>query len=169
MKICWVISQAKNIDPVKTYKSLKNIAPVWGSYSTWREFGNDNSVCGDPAKAKELVTKAFQSVTNLYLPKSCYSDLGEPRGVKLFEGKANAVANDDIITTSICASQYEIVLLLGFKFEPNTAYFEQLKTIIQGNENCQFVAVDTDYIPEDLSKVANFTSDSYDSVIKLLA
>lgn len=168
MKICWVISQAKNIDPTVTYRKLKDIAPVWGSYTTWREFDNDNSVCGDPAKARELISKAFQSVTNLYLPKSCYVDLGEPRGVKLFESRPNAVADDDIIATSITAGQYEIILLLGFKFETGTPYFEQLKTIISGNDQVQFVAVDTDNIPEELKTLPNFTNDTYEQVVKIL-
>jgi len=168
MKICWVISHAKNVDPTKAYKSLKDIAPVWGSYLTWRDFSTDNSVCSDPVKAQELIGKAFQSVTNLYLPKSCYSAVGEPRGVKLFEGRPGAVADDDVVAVSICAAQYEIVLLLGFDFRPETDYFEQLKTIISGNPNCQFVAVDTNSVPESLSNIANFTSDTYENVLQLL-
>lgn len=171
MKCAWVISEAVDLSPTKIYRNLKDIAPIWGSWSTWREFNTDNCICTDIRKAEELLQKAFQGVTHLHIPKQYYEDLHAPLGVKLFEGKpqADMPRQDDIAAISICSQRYDIVLLLGFDLSSDDNYARQLSTIISGNPQCQFVAIDAvKQISDDYISCANFTSDEYNNVLQLL-
>lgn len=171
MKCAWIISEALDIVPTKTYRNIKDIAPIWGSWSTWREFNTDNCICTDIRKAEELLGKAFQGVTHLHIPKQYYEELGKPRGVKLFEGKLKTQMpkQDDVAALSIASQQYDILLLLGFDLSSDDANVLQTQAIIAGNPQCQFVAID---LAKPLSKIitdcANFTCDEYENVLHLL-
>lgn len=171
MRCCWVISQDLQQDPLLRYQKLGELAPTWGSWATWRAFNTDNSICTNLAEADKLLSRAFQSVTNLYLPKDFFAELGNPRGVKLFDGVAPPGASniDDIAVVSIVSQLYDIVLLLGFEFGED-ARSDQIYTTMAGQDRCQFVLVDNPKSPaQRFQDLANFTCDKYANVLELLA
>lgn len=171
MRTAWVISEALQLLPTKVYGRLQDIAPTWGSWSTWREFKTDNCSCSEIRKARELLGRAFQGVTNLHLPKAYFVELGEPRGVRLFEGvpRTDVEYQDDVIAVSLASQQYDIVLMLGFDLSQPEAYSDQIYAILAGNSNCQFVQIDAiKTAPERYQNLTNFTCDIYDNVLQLL-
>lgn len=172
MRTAWVISESMQLLPTKTYGKLQDIAPTWGSWCTWREFNTDNCTCGEIRKAQELLSRAFQGVTNFYLPSSYYQELGKPLGVKTFEGspRIDVELQDDVIATSIASQQYDLVLMLGFDLSQPEAYSDQMYAIIQGNADCQFVQIDAVKTPpERYQNLTNFTCDTYENVLQLLS
>jgi hypothetical protein len=172
MRTAWVISEALQLLPTKVYGRLQDIAPTWGSWSTWREFTTDNCTCSEIRKARELLARAFQVVTNFHVPKAYYQELGEPKGVRLIEGlpRIDVEYQDDIIAVSIASQQYDLVLLLGFDLEQPESYSDQIYTIISGNADCQFVQIDAvKTAPERYQILTNFTCDSYENVLQLLS
>ena len=172
MRTAWVISEALQLLPTKVYGRLQDIAPTWGSWSTWREFTTDNCTCSEIRKAKELLARAFQGVTNFYLPKAYHQELGEPKGVKLIEGlpRTNVEYQDDVIAVSIASQQYDLILLLGFDLDQPEAYSDQIYTIVSGNTNCQFVQIDAvKTAPDRYQTLTNFTCDTYENVLQLLS
>jgi hypothetical protein len=120
MQVCWALSEDIGkgaIDPAK----LKNVAPIWGPYNTWREYRTDNVICHDNKKAKDLIARAFHAIFNLYLPKTSYIELGRPVGVKLYEGdfKDPLINNkEDIVTLNLVSDNYDIVLMYGWDLSP---------------------------------------------------
>lgn len=171
MRTAWVISESLQLTPTKVYGRLQDIAPTWGSWSTWREFKTDNCTCSEIRKAGELLSRAFQGATNFYLPKTYHKELGEPRGVKLIEGqpRTDVELQDDVMAISIASQQYDLLLLLGFDLEQPTAYSDQIHAIIKGNIDCQFVQIDAvKPAPERYQSLTNFTCDTYENVLQLL-
>lgn len=170
MRCAWVISQTFTKDTDQRYQRLNELAPTWGSWHTWQAFNTDNSICTKLVDADKLISRAFQSVTNLYLPTSFYAELESPRGVKLFDGAApSSIKNtDDVAAISIVGQLYDIVLLLGFKFgeDPDS---DQIYTTISGLDRCQFVLVDSmQDLPERFLALTNFTCDEFKNVLELL-
>lgn len=172
MRTAWVISEALQLLPTKAYGRLQDVAPTWGSWSTWREFSTDNCTCSEIRKAKELLARAFQGVTNFHLPKAYHVELGEPKGVKLIEGlpRTDVELQDDVIAVSVASQQYDLLLLLGFDLALPQAYSDQIFTIMSGNDHCQFVQIDAvQPAPDRYQTLTNFTCDTYENVLHLLS
>jgi hypothetical protein len=182
MKVCWVLGQDFNLHIDKA-KSIKAIAPIWGSHKTWRDFETDNVICNELPVAVGLLNRAFQAVCNFYVPKERYVDLGRPSGVKMYDGGFNVemFSKDEIIALHLVAPNNDIVLLLGFNlanrdFSDNkllkhqwTNYLLAVKTVIAQHPNTQWVAIDqiSDIHP-DIKNLPNFTCDKIENVVHLL-
>lgn len=183
MNVYWVISQITEpgfIDP----QVIRNVGPAWGSWKLWRDYKVDNSICTELDEAKDLQTRAFHAVSNLYVPKSYYADLGRPTGLKFFDGEFQGPVNknrDDIVALNIAAPGADIVLLAGFDLSilPENAskieaaientYQRNVKSVIESNPDVQFVLVNYPHsLSENFKDISNLTQDSLESVIDLL-
>jgi len=178
MKVCWIISEdipSGLIDP----KDIKNTAVSWGSWKTWKEFRPDNCVCSDTNEAKNLIQRAFHAVCTLYIMQESYSVVGNPSGVKLFNGqfKNSSVGNkDDIVALNLAVPQSDIVLMTGFNFSPITEtnpsqeeYYFNIRELIKANDTTQFVLVDyTHELASWTRDLDNLTLDTIGSVKNLL-
>lgn len=184
MIINWVAAEGYNLDPAIDVESIKNIGPVWGSWSTWRSCSTDNVICSNRSKATDLIKRAFQKNCNFYIPEQFNQELGRPDGIKLFGGNFNeeVTSLDDIISMHLASQTGEIVLLLGFNFTPiigPTQVFDQHKiknyygltrSLFSAKTDIQWVLVDH---PTKLDKhfqdLPNLTCDSLGNVLQLLA
>lgn len=182
MKVCWVLGEDFQSHADKA-KSIKAVAPIWGSHKTWREFETDNVICNELPIAIGLLNRAFQAVCNFYVPKERYVDLGRPNGVKMYDGGFNVEMfnKDEIIALHLVAPNNDIVLLLGFNLAPRdwgdykiakhqwTNYLLAVKTVIAQHPDTQWVAIDqiSDIHP-DIKNLPNFTCDKIENVVHLL-
>lgn len=183
MQVCWALSEnllPKQVEPEK----LKSIGPVWGPYSTWKEYRTDNVICHNNKQAKNLITRAFHAIFNLYLPKSSFIELGRPVGVKLYEGDFNDPLIDnkeDIVTLNLVSGNYDIVLMFGFDLTPVSeeldkitqhrmkAYRHNIAAVIKDNVNVQYVLVDyVDKLAPEFKDLTNLSVDTMESAESLL-
>ena len=183
MKTCWVLSENTPTGSVEP-TALTNVAPTWSNVATWREFQSDNVVCYELKDASNLIRRAFHAITNLYVPRANYTDLGRPVGVRLYEGefKDNAVAHkEDIIMMNLVSPENDIVLMYGFDLSPvpsmddkleerqQKAYRHNIKTIIDSNPNVQYVLVNYEHeLADNIKGLDNLTVDTLDAVLELL-
>lgn len=184
MRVSWVVAQGHSVGPGISIEAIKSIGALWGSWQTWREWSTDNVICHNPAKARELLDRAFQAVCNFYVPRSQYEFLKRPVGVRLYEGDYNMDVDEleDIVAMHLAGSQSDIVLMLGFDFASVTSPTNPLERhrltnrhgLMRGtmvsNAQVQWVLIDH---PRDLDKayqnLSNLTCDTMASVLKLLA
>ena len=176
MRINWVFATGHKLGAGIKQEQIKSIGPTWGSWQTWKDCGTDNVVCHDIDRSRELIAKAIQAVCNFYVPKRYYADLGNPLGVRLYEGEfPQSVPNaEDIVAMHLAAGQSEIVLLAGFDFdklknEQDRPYHGMARSVINSNPDVQWVLVDHlhDLGPAYRS-LPNLTCDSFKNVLKLL-
>ena len=184
MNINWVVATGYQIDPVVDITDLKNIGPVWGSWSTWRSCGTDNVVCHELGKARELVQREFQKNCNFYTQEHHHQELGRPTGVKYYGGKFDQEVDyiEDIVSLHLAAAASEIVLMVGFVFPPIGEIPDRfelhklrnryglVRSLVTNNPGIQFVMIDH---PKQLEKtyqnIANLTRDTLGNVLQLLA
>lgn len=181
MRVNWVMASGYQIDPTVNIEQLKNVGSVWGSWTTWRNCGTDNVICSDFSKARDLITRAFQSVCNFYIPSAHYQELGRPLGCKLYDGQFHQEVDnlDDIVAMHLAAGQSDIVLLLGFNFSVPTQvtdpflvhkiknYHGLMRSIISGS-SAQWVAVDTDVMDKSYQNIDNLVADRLETVLNSL-
>jgi len=183
MQVAWALSENLKSGQIDS-NQLKNIAPIWGPYSTWNDYRTDNVICHDNKKAKELISRAFHAIFNLYLPKSSYIELGRPQGVKLYEGDFKDPLIDlkeDIVTLNLTSQNYEVVLMYGWDLSPvdenedkivqhkAKTYRNNIATIIKSNPNIQYVLVDYNgKLAKDFKDLENLSQDTMSSVKELL-
>lgn len=176
MRINWVFAESYKLGSKAEINQIKGIGPTWGSWKTFKGCSTDNIVCHDSKKSRELIAKAMQAVCNFYIPKKYYADLGNPIGVKLYEGEfpESVKHAEDIVSMHLAASQSDIVLLAGFDFgkaekEDQKPYLGMARSVINSDPNVQWVLVDH---PKDLDpafqSLPNLTCDSFENVLKLL-
>ena len=183
MRINWVFAETYQIDPVIDIDAVKNVGPTWGSWRTWRSCATDNVICYDYKKAQELLTRAFQSVCNFYVPKKHYQDLNRPMGVKLFEGdfEQEVAHKEDIVALHIIAPVSDIVLMLGFDLGtqsvPSTNidvhrlknYHGMINSVIRNHPDVQWVLIDHDRsLDKAYQNLPNLTVDNLENALKLL-
>lgn len=176
LNIGWVIATGFQFDPIVDVDRIKDIGPIWGSWTTWRGCGTDNVICHDRTKAKDLVDNGFQSGCNLYVPESVYQELQRPIGVRPYGGNFEyQVANiEDIVALHLAGSSLDIILMLGFdlyKLNPNNKhYYGLILSFVNNNPDIQIVLID--HLP-DLDKNFqdrdNLTCDTLGNVLQLLA
>jgi hypothetical protein len=183
MKIGWALSEniGKNVIDITT---LQEGAPTWGSCSVYGNYNVDNIICNDIKHAERMVNQNIQSSANLYIPQDNFSVLGNPPNIKTFQGSfndGNINFKDDIVTMNIVASTYDIILLLGFKFtkpkpkddkltqHKQLAYLHNIKTIVESNEDKQFVLVNyKGKLSKEFDDIENLSRDSLANVLELV-
>ena len=116
MNLAWVISQLYEPEQSQDVFGFKDVAPIWGSWSTWRTFQTENVLCHERARCQELLRRNLQQQCNFFLPQQHFADLGRPTGVQLYDGdfKQDTLALEDVIACHLAAATVDIVLLLGF-------------------------------------------------------
>jgi len=181
MKITWIVAHGYQFDPSVDLDHIKNVGPIWGSWTTWRGCGTDNVICGDFAKCRDLVSRAFHSVCNFYVPSSHYQELGRPAGVKLYDGQFDQEVDnlDNIVAMHLASQQSDILLLLGFDFCPpktvdDTFLAHKIKNyhgLMRGliaKSNAQWVAIDCENMDKAYQNLPNLTIDRLDNVLASL-
>ena len=181
MRTSWIIADSFN-DPAVEPESLADIGSTWGSWRTWRAWRTHNVLCYDTVKAKDLVTRAFQAVCNLYISQTAFNEVGRPTGVKLFDGEFPAEFDsvEEIIGMHLIAEQNDLVLLLGYDLtDPITDdayekhkrknYLAAFAAAVRMYPETQWVLLDhSDNLPDNLSDLENITCDTYENVLELL-
>jgi len=182
MRVSWLIADSFN-DPAVDPESLANIGSTWGSWRTWRAWRTHNVLCQDTAKARDLVTRAFQAVCNLYISQTAYNEVGRPAGVKLFDGEFPAEFDcaEEIIGMHLIAEHNDLVLLLGYDLtEPTTDdvyekhkrknYLAAFAGAARMYADTQWVLLDhSGDLADNFADLENITCDSYQSVLDLLS
>lgn len=182
MEISWVIADDFDNHALDS-KVLSNIGSTWGSYRTWRAWNTDNVICYDKTKSKDLVTRAFQAVCNLYIPQSVYADAGRPAGVKLFDGEFPAEFDhiEEIIAMHLIAENNDIVLLLGYDLTDSETedsyekhkrknYLAAFTAAVKMYNNTQWVVLDhRNSLADSIENLENLTCDTFENVLELLS
>ena len=183
MNISWVLANRLVLDPSIDINLLKGIGPFWGGWQTWRSCGTDNVICNDFDRARSLLDRKFNEGCNFYIPNSIYQSLERPLNVKLYDGTTDLDLEnkEEIIAMHLAASQSDIVLLLGFDWQPKMPNLDRLlehraqnyrtliKQAVQENNQVQWVIIDhPSEIMTELKNLPNLTQDTLTSVIKLL-
>ena len=182
MRVCWILADTFN-NPLVDPTMLADIGSTWGSWKTWRAWNTDNVLCNDAKKAQDLITRAFQAVCNLYIPKRDYVILGRPVGVKLYEGEFPTEFDsvEDIVSMHLVSSQNDLVLLLGFDLSEASSdniinqhkrknYLAAFKAALKMCPATQWVLIDHDQeLDPSLKEFKNLSCDSYENVLKLLS
>jgi hypothetical protein len=179
MNISWILANGLIPDPELDLVKLKEIGPFWGGWQTWRSCGTDNVICNDFDRAQSLLARKFNEGCNFYIPNTIYQSLDLPEQVKLYDGttELDLENKEEIIAMHLAGSQSDIVLLLGFDWQPKTKNLDRLqehraliKQAITENNQVQWVLID--HPPKlmlELKDLPNLTQDTLASVIKLLA
>jgi hypothetical protein len=184
MNVSWVLSNTLILDPSVDIEAVKAVGPFWGGWQTWRSCGTDNVICNDFDRAQSLLARKFNQGCNFYIPNSIYQSLDQPSQVKLYDGTTDLDLDnkEEIIAMHLAASQSDIVLLLGFDWQPQAKKSDRLmehraqnyrtliKHAITENDQVQWVLID--HPPElmlELKGLPNLTQDTLASVLKLLA
>jgi len=164
MKISCVIARAVKKDAAE---KLKEIGPLYGSWTTWKESRTDNVICTDLTKAYELMQKAFHAVCNFYIPKKFVDAHGTLPRVQTFTYNVDAINQDDLSATYIAADQdSSVVILVGFDFAEAD---KNLIEIIKKFNKVQFVGVTYAYqntIAKGYKTLDNISFDTLDNVLK---
>lgn len=183
MKVSWVVASGYQLDPTVDVESLKQVGPIWGSWSTWRSCGTDNVICHDFSKAKELVDRNFHTKSNFFTHREHFQPLGRPTGINMYDGSYSEQVDslEDIIAMHLASVSSEIILLLGFDFgkiTPSDDPFEThklvnrhglMRSIIARQSEIQWVAVDQHDLDLKYQELPNLTCDTFKNVLQLLA
>ena len=176
MNISWVIADGYQFDPTINVDTIKNIGPIWGSWSTWRGCGTDNVICNNKTKALQLIDSKFNQGCNFYVSDNLYQELHKPVGVKRYGGtfQHDMHNTDDIVALHLANTGADIVLMLGFDLtliDPkNQHYHGHVFSVIKQHPDTQWVLVDHQKQLEKIYRdLANLTCDNLENVLKLLA
>ena len=183
MRVSWVVAQNHAVCSTYNIEAIKSVGALWGSWHTWREWSTDNVICHDPAKARELLDRAFQAVCNFHVPRSEYEFLQRPVGVRLYDGDYSMQVQgiEDIVAMHLTADLSDIVLMLGFNLAPvispndpverhrMTNRHGLMRGSIANNPQVQWVLVDhTPEMDKAYQSLPNLTCDTMASVLNLL-
>ena len=184
MNINWVLADDLILDPTVNLTQLKDIGSLWGSWKTWRACQTDNVICHNAAKAQELMDSDFTNLCNFYISHALYSVLDAPPRVQVYGGDFmhDVDRQDEIVAMHLAAITSDIILLLGFNWQPKAPvtdpdveirirnYRNLVQQAIVSNPKVQWVLVDApgELIPE-LAKLDNLTHDTLTNVLKMLA
>jgi len=180
VRVTWVVAAStQNRSDWEDYPSrMKDVAPIWGSWKTWINFGTDNVICHDREQAQRLQSRAFHAVCNLYLLRSVYEDLGSPRAINAYDGEWSRPCADieDIVAMHLASHQSDLVLMLGFDFgkisqnHPGDVDRKGMMRSAIQQSSAQWVAIDHDIDPDPaFANLTNFTRDTMSNVLRLLS
>lgn len=180
MQISWIIADSFN-DPTVDPEKLKDIGTIWGGWKTWRAWNTDNVICFNIEKARDLITRAFQAVCNLYIQESAFTLLNRPPGVNLYAGDFPAEFDneEEIVAMHLIADNSDLVLLLGYDLQlPDSSdkflmhkrrnYNSAFVAAVKMYPDTQWVLLDHPELPEDLKNLENLTCDTFENVLELL-
>jgi len=162
MKISCVIARAVSTEDAD---KLREIGPLYGSWTTWKENRTDNVVCTDLTKAYELLQKAFHAVCNFHIPEKFIEQSGTLPRVQSFDYLPEVVNSDDLAAVHIASVQDSaVVLLLGFDFLHKDA---ELIRLIKQFSTIQYVGVTTptDKVSRAYASIDNITFDTLENVL----
>ena len=181
MQVSWVIADNFNdhtVDPEK----LKDIGAIWGSWKTWRAWNTDNVICFNIEKARDLVTRAFHAVCNLYVQESAFALLDRPNGVNIYAGTFPAEFDneEEIVAMHLLADNADIVLLLGYNLNlPDSDdkylmhkrknYNAAFSAAVKMYPDTQWVLLDHSELDDNLKNLENLTCDTLENVLELLS
>ena len=183
MNVSWVLANSLVLDPTVDIEAIKAVGPFWGGWQTWRSCGTDNVICNDFNRAQSLLTRKFNEGCNFYIPNTIYQSLDRPPRVRLYDGTTNLDLEnkEEIIAMHLAASQSDIVLLLGFSWQPQPKnpdrlqehraqnYRNLIKQVMVENQTVQWVLIDhAPKIMLELNDLPNLTQDTLSSVLKML-
>jgi hypothetical protein len=99
---------------------LRDTAPTWGSWKTWRDCHTQNVICHDLVQASALHQRALQAVCNFYIPERFWLKMHRPSYMRFYQGDFDQAVDDieDIIAMHLVAPESDLVLLLGFDLGP---------------------------------------------------
>lgn len=175
LNISWVIAEGYQFDPTINVDTIKDIGPIWGSWTTWRGCGTDNVICNNKPKAIGLIDRKFNEGCNFYVPDALYQELDNPTRVLRYGGSFHhdMEHTDDIVALNLASINSDIVLMLGFDLTPiptkKQHYYGYTLSAIKRDPNIQWVLVDH---PADLDNnfqdLTNLTCDNLGNVLQLL-
>lgn len=174
MNIVWLFSETTDLGPSVNIDQLHDLAPIWGSWRTWRGYGTDNVVCYEAAQAHVLIEQDYQSVCNLYVPQEAWEKANRPQKVFAFGGAfpESTDHGEDIISMHLAASQAQIVLMVGFELDakqPSNSYIELVAQTMKAYSQVQWVLVDhSEQLAKPLQGLKNVTCDKLNNVLQLL-
>ena len=177
MKISWVIAEGYQFDPTVNVDTVRDIGPIWGSWTTWRGCGTDNVICNNKPKAEQLIAQQFHNGCNFYIPDSLWGELGNPGRVQRYGGsfQHDMEHTDDIVALHLASNQSDVILMLGFSLMPitdtnNQHYYGHTLSVIKQNTDTQWVLVDhLADLDKNFQDLPNLTCDTLENVLKLLA
>jgi hypothetical protein len=179
MKINWIVASRASLNG-RDLDQLHAIAPIWGSYRTWREFATDNVICHDMANARSCLTRNLPDRCNFYIPKSLFTELQRPDKVKLYDGVFDHDLDDaeDIVALHLASIDTDIVLLYQFDLflapdldryaaHKRRNYLGMVRSVIANSNNTQWVLIDSATPDNSFAKLPNFSCDSFENVLLL--
>jgi hypothetical protein len=184
MKTVWIVASGSQRPDNCELNDIKHIGPIWGAHNTWRSWKTDNVVASGVSACKLMLERKIQLHSNLYIPRTLYSDLGRPNDVNLYDSPnwMEAKDIDDVIAMNLAAANSDIVLLFGFDLSTPESSGDTIKdrmvknrygiilSLIRGFDHTQWVLIDP---PSDtdasFGSLANFTCDSLSNVLTLLS
>lgn len=177
LNISWVIAEGYQFDPTVNVDTIKNIGPIWGSWTTWRGCGTDNVICNNRIKAEDMIKNNFQAGCNFYIPKEYYTDLNRPDNVRYYGGtfEHELDRTEDIVALHLASSIGDIILMIGFNLESitdptNQHYYGHILSVIKNHPDTQWVLVDhMPNLDKNFKDLTNLTCDSLGNVLQLLA
>jgi len=184
MNISWVLANTLVLDPTVDINAVKTVGPFWGGWQTWRTCGTDNVICNDFDRAQSLLARKFNEGCNFYIPNSIYQSLDRPSQVRLYDGTTDLDLDnkEEIIAMHLAASQSDIVLLLGFNWQPITKHADRLqehraqnyrtlvKHAINENQTVQWVLIDhAPKLMSELKDLPNLSQDTLANVLKMMS
>ena len=184
MRVNWVFGAGWKPRSDIDLDRVREVAPSWGSWQSWRDCGTHNVICHDPIQTRKLLDRAFQAVCNFYIPRNCFLEVGRPTGVRLYDGEyqAEAMNIEDIVAMHMVVPISDLVLLAGINVaspaippDPMEQHrlrnrMGMLRSVIANNPQIQWVLVDHSEYPDPaFLDIANLTRDTMENVLKLLA
>lgn len=168
LSVSWVLGESWLPDPVLDMDQLRDTAPTWGSWRSWRACGTHNVICHDADQAQHLVQRAFHAVCNLYIPQAVWQQLGQPQGVRAYGGDfpSSVPAAEDIVALHLAAANSDIVLVVGLdiSLSQRLALFQSR---VAQNSQQQWVWIQ-DQSAQTPPEMPNLTCDRMENVIQLL-
>lgn len=173
MKIAWLFSENTDLGPRVDIDQLRDLAPIWGSWRTWRSYGTDNVICYNSTQARQLLEQEYQKVCNLYIHQTVWEELGKPLNTRCFGGEFphSFEFADDVVAMHLAAAVNDIVLMIGFKLDsaqPNSPYLDFVAQTVQTTKT-QWVLIDhNSKLSNSFAGLKNITCDKLQNVLQLL-
>ena len=174
MKIAWLFSENTILGPQVDVDQLHDLAPIWGSWRTWRSYGTDNVVCYDSEQARQLVEQEYQKVCNLYIHQTTWEELGKPVNTRCFGGEFPHLFEfaDDVVAMHLASTANDIVLMMGFRLDssqPKSPYLDFVAQTVQTTTKTQWVLIDHESkLSKSFAGLKNITCDKLQNVLQLL-
>ena len=178
MNIAWLFAENTLLPPATDIQTIKNVAPIWGSWRTQRGYQTDNVICWDPVQATQLVAQGYGAICNLFIHQTVYEQLEKPDRVRVFGGEFvhSVDSKDDVVGMHLVASAADVILMVGFDFaEPKTAtesrtnYLGLAAQVVRDHPKQQWVMVNhSPELAKPFAGLENITCDLMKNVLQLL-